>query len=254
MELLGLKLVAFLLIFVAGVVGGLLPWWLGTKSYRERMTTLGLGFTSGIFLGAGILHMLPESQDHFAELGSDVHVYAVLFVSLGFMLVLFLEKVLVTVEDDDVIVTAGVSAYVLIFVLSVHSVITGISMGLSSTAQQVMLLILVISLHKLFAAFAVGMSFLSAEFSRQRYLTLILFFSLMAPLGIILGGLAASQFETSLTLRAEAVFDALAAGTFIYIATIDNMPKAFCCREDRWMNFGALCLGFGLMALLLLAE
>jgi len=127
-------------------------------------------------------------------------------------------------------------------------------MGLSSTAQQVMLLILVICLHKLFAAFAVGMSFLSAEFSRQRYLTLILFFSLMAPLGIILGGLAASQFETSLTLRAEAVFDALAAGTFIYIATIDNMPKAFCCREDRWMNFGALCLGFGLMALLLLAE
>ena len=87
-------------------------------------------------------------------------------------------------------------------------------MGLSSTAQQVMLLILVISLHKLFAAFAVGMSFLSAEFSRQRYLTLILFFSLMAPLGIILGGLATSQFETSLTLRAEAVFDALAAGTY----------------------------------------
>ena len=110
MDLLGLKLVAFLLIFVAGVAGGLLPLWLGTKNYRERMTTLGLGFTSGIFLGAGILHMLPESQDHFAELGSDVHVYAVLFVSLGFMLVLFLEKVLVTVEDDDAIVTAGVSA------------------------------------------------------------------------------------------------------------------------------------------------
>ena len=83
---------------------------------------------------------------------------------------------------------------------------------------------------------------------------MIIFFSLMAPLGIILGGLAASQFETSLTLRAEAVFDALAAGTFIYIATIDNMPKAFCCREDRWMNFGALCLGFGLMAMLLFAE
>ena len=65
----------------------------------------------------------------------------------------------------------------------------------------------------------------------------------MAPLGIILGGLAASQFETSQTLRAEAVFDALAAGTFIYIATIDNMPQAFCCKKDRWMNFGALCFG-----------
>ena len=48
--------------------------------------------------------------------------------------------------------------------------------------------------------------------------------------------------------------NALAAGTFIYIATIDNMPKAFCCREDRWMNFGALCLGFGWMAMLLFGE
>ena len=62
------------------------------------------------------------------------------------------------------------------------------------------------------------------------------------------------QFDTSQTLKAEALFDALAAGTFIYIATIDNMPKAFCCRKDRWMNFGTLCLGFGWMAMLLFAE
>jgi len=74
MEFLGLKLLAVLLIFVAGVVGGMLPLWIESKPYHERVTTLGLGFTSGIFLGAGLLHMLPEAQDHFAELGSDVHV------------------------------------------------------------------------------------------------------------------------------------------------------------------------------------
>ena len=49
MELLGLKLVAFLLIFVSGVAGGLLPLWLGTKSYRERMTTLmAMDFPEGL--------------------------------------------------------------------------------------------------------------------------------------------------------------------------------------------------------------
>ncbi len=254
MELLGLKLVAFLVIFVAGMAGGLLPLWLGSKSYLDRVKTLGLGFTSGIFLGAGLLHMLPEAQDHFAELGSNVHVLGLLFVSLGFLLVLFLEKVLLTVDEDNAVASAGVSVYILIFVLSVHSVITGTSMGLSSSLQQVMLLILIISLHKLVAAFAVGTSFISAEFSRKRHLALITFFSVMAPLGIIFGGLATSQFDKSQTLKAEALFDALAAGTFIYIATIDNMPKAFYRSKDRWMNFGTLCLGFGWMAMLLFAE
>ena len=89
-------------------------------------------------------------------------------MSLGFLLVLFLEKVLVTVDEDHPLASAGMAAYILIFVLSVHSVITGISMGLSSTLQQIMLLILVISLHKLVAAFAVGISFVTAEFSRPR--------------------------------------------------------------------------------------
>ena len=48
----------------------------------------------------------------------------------------------------------------------------------------------------------------------------------------------------------EAVFDALAAGTFLYVATVDIVHDAFGKTADRWLKLSLAGGGFAVMAVL----
>ena len=76
----------------------------------------------------------------------------------------------------------------------------------------------VIIAHKGSAAFALGTAMLRSRFKPSQFNRLIMAFSLMTP-GGILAGLVLTQLLTGTAeQRFEAVFDALASGTFFYIA------------------------------------
>ena len=75
-------------------------------------------------------------------------------------------------------------------------------------------------------------------------------FSFMTPLGIVLG-IAFSILATSMTAtQVEAVFDALAAETFLYIAVLDIIGEVFEKKENRWIKFVLIVVTFGFMALI----
>ena len=60
-----------------------------------RLST-GNAFAGGIFLGAGLLHMLPNSIENFGKLQLNIdYPFAALIAGIGFVFVLFLEKVLI---------------------------------------------------------------------------------------------------------------------------------------------------------------
>ncbi len=46
----------------------------------------------------------------------------------------------------------------------------------------------------------------------------------------------------------EALFDALAAGTFLYVAVVDIIDVEFSHHHSQWLKFGLVALGLGLMA------
>ena len=48
----------------------------------------------------------------------------------------------------------------------------------------------------------------------------------------------------------EAVFDALAAGPFVYVGVVDIMEEVFSSSHDRGLKFGIMTAAFGFMALL----
>jgi zinc transporter 1/2/3 len=167
---------------------------------------------------------------------------------IGFLLILLLEKVLVRAEETDT--AASANPYILMAILSVHSIIAGMALGLESATAGAVILLVAILIHKSFAAFALGISFETTGLSKRRYYSYLSFFSLMTPLGVLLGALLNRLLHNQTALALEAIFDGLAGGTFIYIASMDVIGRSFADDEMRWGKYGAIALGYGLMALL----
>jgi zinc transporter 1/2/3 len=211
-----------------------------------------------VFLGAGLIHMLPDSFAGFAQIlpGVDYPLPALL-AALGVLLILFLEKVLMAGRElaDEHTAAApqgGVYAYALTVALSLHSILAGVALGTDASLVGSLVIFLAIIAHKGSAAFALGVGLHRGGFARGRILAIIYMFSLTTPIGVgigltfdwLLGGASGRLFE--------AVFDGLAAGTFLYIASLDILVEEFSDGQRLWPKFWLVLSGLGLMALLAL--
>ena len=70
-------------------------------------------------------------------------------------------------------------------------------------------------------------------------------FSLATPAGIALGYVSSAHSG-----GVGAAVSALAAGTFMYVALMEVVPKELEDGRHRGLKMGAMLLGFGLMSLL----
>ena len=247
------KLIAFFLVMGTGLAGGFVSLVLAGSPRSARIFSLGNAFSGGIFLGAGLLHMLPDASDGFASLAHDSSFpWVFLICALGFVLVLSLEKVLVHSHhpDAETANAAGVYPYILMLVLSVHSIIAGTALGAEEQIFKAFIILIAVVAHKGSAAFALGVSLLRGGLPAGRRKMMLSFFSVMTPMGIALGAGLRALLTGSGEQVFESVFDALAAGTFLYVATLDVIEEEFRQPEDRWWKFLLLAFGLGLMAML----
>ena len=249
MDIFVVKLWMFAIIFLFGIGGGILPTLFGKTKYGDTLLTLGNAFAGGIFLGAGMIHLLGDSHKFFAEAieGLDYPIFLTVG-GIGFLLILLIEKVLVRAEETDAAERAN--PYILMAVLSVHSIIAGTALGLESAVSGALILLIAILIHKSFAAFALGISFETSGLSKRKYYSFLAFFSFMTPVGVLLGALLNNLLHSQTALELEAIFDGLAGGTFIYVASMDVIGRSFAVDEMRWEKYAAIALGYGLMALL----
>jgi zinc transporter 1/2/3 len=72
----------------------------------------------------------------------------------------------------------------------------------------------------------------------------------MTPVGILVGTYFSDQFSGNTDAVIESVIDALAAGTFMYIAILEIMEEVFEKANDLWFKFFFIIFGFTLMAVL----
>ena len=253
MDILAFKVLAVLVIFITGILGGLVPLRIGISGRADRLLTLGNAFAGGIFLGAGLIHMLTDAGENLQAFAGDVDFpFVPLICGAGFLIVFFIEKVLIGGED-----VGGMSGgrpsvypYVLTLILAVHSLIAGASLGLEKALGASLVIFIAIIAHKGSAAFALGAGLKDAGVPSSRAVRLIAFFCCMTPLGILLGAAFSAVLASKTAFGAEAVFDALAAGTFIYVGVLEIIENVFADAEDRWSKFILLAAAFGFMALL----
>lgn len=269
-----LKIAGAALICAIALIGGYLP-----SRFRntgaKRFFPLSNAFAGGVFLGAGLLHMLPHAIETFNHLaheqaGGHVHPYPwpFLLAAAGFLLILFIEKVAVGSRDFDeprmvesahntgCIAHHGHSAYpgILLIALSAHSIFAGIALGTSGQTADIIAVLIAIAAHKGTEAFALGVTLTGSSYSLQTVRRLIILFALMTPVGVIIGLIFTHTLGGETRDITEASFNAIAAGTFLYIASLDIINEEFKRPALRWPKFGFTLLGFVAMALLAVFE
>ncbi|KIX10897.1 ZIP family transporter [Dethiosulfatarculus sandiegensis] len=246
-----IKLAAIALIFLTGIAGG----WTALKAHGQKSSqaffNLGACLGAGVFLGAGLIHLLPDSFEAMREINPDLgYPLPALLAGCSVLLVLLLEKVVVNQDKQET--AKGMSAYTLMLVLSIHSFVAGAALGVESGAVSSLALLLAILAHKGSAAFALTVALVRARLPRPKTWGMLVLFSVSTPLGVtagILGGLALNQGSARIF---EMIFDALAAGTFFYIALSDVLADEFMNAPKRGPAFLLTAVGLGIMALVAL--
>ena len=207
MEDLPLRFASTVLIFAMGLVGGLIPWWVGRRaSHGEHgahgidWLSLGNCFAGGVILAAGFVHLLGDAASGYAAAyPQDDFPWPFAIAAASFVSILAIERVLPRIPAGDrsggdpeaaALVAAaagGVFPYLLLLTLSIHSLIAGLALGTQTSSSGFAIVLVAILAHKGSAAFALGVSMHRAEIPRRRATPLIAGFAVMTPIGVLAG-------------------------------------------------------------------
>jgi solute carrier family 39 (zinc transporter), member 1/2/3 len=247
MTLIIYKIFAALLIFLLSMLSVIYPLRYKTQTSHVETFELGEALASGIFLGVAFLHMLPNAIHSFQQLYPTLsYPVAETICLMGFLLLLFLERISIAFAVSSI----AVIPYILALILIIHSLTEGAALGIGNSFTEASIIFLAIVAHKGSASFALCVTLMRYQLSLLRILFIITLFALMTPLGIGLGTSFIYFNQTANATIIAATFNAFAAGTFLYIAALHHIR--FHQREEKaeaLMEFSFLTLGLIIMAI-----
>lgn len=239
-----LKLFFALSISVVILIAGWYP-------FRKRLSNahvdfpVGESLATGVFLGAGLLHMLPEANDLFIKMGYQ-YPFAFIITGIIFLLFLWFEhlgKELYHHQDQS----HPAFALVACLMLSIHSLVLGAALGFSREYPLVIMLFLAIITHKWAESFAISVQLNKSSLKPTQSIFFFMIFAIMSPLGIYIGYYFGRGIETSSLF--DPILVATSAGTFLYLGTLHGLER--CVMVERCCNlldFSFVIIGFLLMA------
>jgi len=240
---------ALKLFFAATVVAViLLAGWYPFKKSRKKAEAIdfpiGETLATGVFLGAGLVHLLPESAIEFANLGYR-YPWGYLITGGVFLLFLWFEHLGRELYQHK---KGNYPAFALLawLMLSVHSLVLAMALGFSEEYSVAIMLYLAIITHKWAESFAIAMQLSKCSLTHTQSVGLYLIFALMSPLGIYLGWYLGHGVHTQTVL--DPILIAISAGTFLYLGTLHGLEQ--CVMVERCCNlryFSFVIVGFLLM-------
>ncbi|PIQ44078.1 MAG: zinc transporter [Gammaproteobacteria bacterium CG11_big_fil_rev_8_21_14_0_20_46_22] len=240
-----LKLITSAVIFIIAIAAAWIPFRQRTKTSHMDFP-IGEALASGVFLGAGLIHMLGDASQDFFSAGLD---YPFPYVIAGavFLGLLWLEHLGREVYEHQGAESPSFAILALIM-LSLHSFFAGAALGLAHSAPVMTVIFIAIIAHKWAAGFALAIQLNKSCLTQSQRVRGFMIFALMTPLGIFFGDLV-SHYTTQLPL-AMPIFSSIAAGTFIYLGTLHGLSRAVmvekCCNLK---HYSFVILGFVLMAI-----
>lgn len=261
----GIKLALLLVILVAGAAGAALPLLRRGVVERDRLLGWGNSFAAGVFLAAGLVHMLPDADRTWNGLGWS-YPMAFALAALAFILMLLVEHVLLPESAHrEVHAPSGerftaiaehhggaLAAYAVLTALSIHSLLAGLALGAQPEIKRALIIFVAIIAHKSAAGFALGVSLARSSLSTSQAWPLVALFAGATPIGGLLGAAIGASFDGRIGATLEALFLSIAAGTFVYVATFDILRDEFPAPGGRLAKWGVLTLGVVSMSLLAL--
>ncbi|KAF9192657.1 hypothetical protein BGZ50_008364 [Haplosporangium sp. Z 11] len=151
-----------------------------------------------------------------------------------------------------------ISTYILEAGVAAHSVIIGVTLGVTLDAEFTGLLIALV-FHQFFEGFALGARIADLEFKRtMTHYLLALIFALTVPVGTVLGIAIASSYskDSAVALLTEGILDAISTGILLYMGYVNLLAVEFNLNgkiregnaQVKSLCFIALWTGAGTMA------
>ncbi|OVA01314.1 Zinc/iron permease [Macleaya cordata] len=137
-----------------------------------------------------------------------------------------------------------------------HSVIIGLSLGVSHSPCTIRPLIAALSFHQFFEGFALGGCISQAQLKKLSTIMMACFFAITTPAGIGIGTGVASLYNPNSprALVVEGILDSISAGILVYMALVDLIAADFLSKRMRCnarlqvVSYLALFLGAGSMS------
>ncbi|KNA23112.1 hypothetical protein SOVF_027760 [Spinacia oleracea] len=161
-------------------------------------------------------------------------------------------------EKETQLLRYRIVAQVLELGIVVHSVVIGLSMGVSNNPCTIRPLVAAMCFHQLFEGMGLGGCILQADYGYKMKATMVAFFSVTTPFGIALGiGMLSFYNENSPSaLIVVGVLNATSSGLLIYMALVDLLacdfmgPKLQGNIKLQLVCYFACFIGMGIMSLM----
>lgn len=284
MQLTTVKAVSAGILFIVSLTGIALSKY--ASNFSPKIVRVSNALAGGILLAVTLVHMMADASGQMKQPGVAIAAFLTgdksaeafplgfAIVGIGFLTILSLEVFLPGKEHGDeshaVIeensdsesesdperppdfvtrpaaksCTAGMSA---VLSLCFHSFLEATATGAADDMSAFSEMFIAIIAHKLFAAFSAG-SLLLDSVSVRAWWTLLIKFSLTAPLGIALGTYLESSFEGA----GAAALVCFAASSLLCVAVYDMLMPSLILGKGHWKrrSFLASLFGFATMSLL----
>lgn len=240
-----LKIIFALSIFFVILMAGWYPFKKRMKQEEHIDLPIGETLATGVFLGAALLHMLPEANTLFNAMGYQ-YPFAFIITGAVFLLFLWFEHLGQELYHPH---QAEHPAFALLAwgMLCIHSIMLGAALGLAHHNSMIIMLFLAIITHKWAESFAIAVQLNKSSMSTNKNLFFFLLFSFMTPIGIYLGWYFGHGVGTNSIV--DPILIAASAGTFLYLGTLHGLER--CVMVERCCNlrdFSFVIIGFLLMA------
>ena len=240
-----IKVLSAIVILLITIIGGAYPFIKKLRTAKYTGLPIGEALAAGVFLGAGLIHMLGSSAKQFAAQGIN-YPWPFLLAGITFLILLLLEHLGREMYEHDGEDSIGFAILATVM-LSMHSFLAGTALGVSHSLSIVIVILFALLAHKWAASFALAVYINKSRLSHSFGILLFLVFALMVPLGIFFGIAITTHIQHHPLL--EPTFSALAAGTFLYLGTLHGLKRAVmvekCCNLK---HFSFVIIGFTIMA------
>ncbi|MDG2045841.1 MAG: ZIP family metal transporter [Halioglobus sp.] len=234
--------------------GGYYPLFHQDKARDKHAFGYGETFTAGVFLALALTLMLPSSMHLLSKALPNIDFpLGVLFAMVAFMGLLGMEQKInhlrQSLQPGKDELSPPIIPVIMTIMIAIPSFFLGTALGISDTNAAVLIFV-AIMMHKSSAALALALKMVRSTMRPgQVWLTFSLF-AFATPLGILIGQEIHTWLGSDAMTIIKGVILGLAAGTFLYMATLHELvqaPMINLCNTRK--GFSVMLAGFVLTAL-----